>query len=140
MKKMIIITVLLLIGFTALFMYREYTREVKSASVTKPDFITDAKFLVAEFTSNDAYALAKYSGKLLEVSGAVSSTESNTQPVIVIGNDPEIKIRCVFDELKEFPDKGSSLVIRGYFTGFNKDELIGSDIMMNKCVIIKPSP
>jgi hypothetical protein len=140
MKKMIIISVLLVIGFTALFMYREYTREVKSATSSNPDFRTDAKVLVPEFASNDAYALAKYSGKLIEVSGPVSSTEINSQPVIVLGNDPQIKIRCVFDELNDFPAAGSSVVIRGYCTGFNKDELIGSDIMMNRCAIIKSSP
>lgn len=137
---MILITVLLLIGFTVLFMYREYTREVESATASNPDFRTDTKALVSEFSSDDAYALSKYSGKLIEVSGAVSSTESNAQAVIVIGDNPEIKIRCVFDKLTEFPAKGSSVVIRGYCTGFNKDELIGSDIMMNRCAIIKSSP
>jgi hypothetical protein len=140
MKKMILITVLLLIGFTALFMYREYTREVKSATASNPDFRLDTKALVTEFTSDDVYALAKYSGKLMEVSGTVSSTESNSQPVIVLGSDPQIKIRCVFDKLNDLPANGASIVIRGYCTGFNKDELIGSDIMMNRCAIIKPSP
>lgn len=140
MKKMILITVLLLIGFTVLFMYREYTRELESATASNPDFRTDTKALVSEFSSNDAYALSKYSGKLIEVSGAVSSTESNSQPVIIMGSDPQIKIRCEFDELNDLPAIGSSVVIRGYCTGFNKDELIGSDIMMNRCAIIKSSP
>jgi hypothetical protein len=140
MKKMIIISVLLIIGFTVLFIYREYTREVETATASNPDFRTDTKALVSEFSSNDAYALAKYSGKLLEVSGTVSSIESNSQPVIVLGSDPQIKIRCVFDKLNEFPATGTLVVIRGYCTGFNKDELIGSDIMMNRCAIIKSSP
>ncbi len=140
MKKMIIISVLLIIGFTGLLIYREFTREVKSTNVTSADFITDAKSLTEEFASNDADALAKYSGKLLEVSGEVSSAESNAPPVIVMGNDPDIKIRCVFDQLNDLPEKGFSVVIRGYCTGFNKDELIGSDIMMNRCAIIKSSP
>lgn len=131
---------LLLIGFTVLFMYREYTREVKSATFSDPDYRLDAKLLVKEFSSNDAYALVKYSGKLLEVSGSLSSVEDSNQPVIVLGNDPQIKIRCVFDELKDLPAIGSSIIIRGYCTGFNKDELIGSDIMMNRCVIINSSP
>ena len=140
MKKMIIITVLLLVGFTALFMYREYTREVKNATASNPDFRLDAKALVSEFSLNDAYALAKYSGKLLEVSGTITSIENGTNPIIVFGNDPQIKIRCVFDKLNDLPPNGASIIIRGYCTGFNKDELIGSDIMMNRCAIIKSSP
>jgi hypothetical protein len=140
MKKMILISVLLLVGFTALFMYREYTREVKNATSSNPEFKLDTKALVSEFSSDDAYALAKYSGKLLEISGTVTSIENGLNPIIVLGNDSQIKIRCVFDKLIDLPANGASINIRGYCTGFNKDELIGSDIIMNRCAIIKSSP
>ncbi|MGZ5253943.1 MAG: OB-fold protein, partial [Flavitalea sp.] len=126
MKKMIILSVLALIGFSILFMYREYTREVKSVTASDPDFKSNDKSLILEFTSNDSSAINKYSGKLLEISGTVFSSESENQPVIILGNDPQIKIRCVFDGLITLPENESIVIVRGYCTGFNKDELIGS--------------
>jgi hypothetical protein len=134
---------LLVLG-AVLFGWREYTRKTKPVINLQPAFIVPASQIIDEFEANDTLPAKKYSGKLIAVTGTISSIDKDDQGFLtVVLKDAGFmsSVRCAMDslfanELVRF-GTGQTITIKGMFTGYQKDEtgLLGSDIILNRCVV-----
>ncbi|MGE5384185.1 MAG: OB-fold protein [Omnitrophica WOR_2 bacterium] len=142
-KWIIAITSLVVIGaIAAVLVYIFiYNKPQPDYSRTDPDFRLKASDLYHEFKSNAAVAGAKYTGKVLAVTGDLSSvenTDSLTTAVFAIeqGMFGDEGVRCAFipEFVKEITStaNGSAVTIKGYCTGFND-----TDVILEHCSLLK---
>ena len=122
--------------------YTEYTRKVTDLSEVKADMSLNASELISAFQANEAQSNADYLDKIIMVNGIVREVERNDHGhfTVVLGEDMQMSsVRCSMDS--SYQDKiaeltkGSRVMIKGACTGFNSDELLGSDVILNRCVI-----
>lgn len=132
---LLIIVVLLAAGFYA---WTEYNRETGDLSTASPDVVINAGALIAAFEQNADSASRHFIDKTLEVKGLVKSID--TSGVLSLGEAGEMSsVQCSmddrvavnYDKLKE----GQSLRIKGKCTGYQSDDLLGTDVKMNFCVL-----
>ena len=143
-KKIILLLLLLAAAAVAWYGYKEYTRINKDLASAKADFVLAATDLIKEYESNDSVSAKKYNGKILEINGQVKAVEKDDKGyyTVVIGDNTSMSaIRCAIDSLHNDKATGlinkSSVSVRGACTGYNKDEMgLGSDIILNRCVLI----
>lgn len=144
-KTILWLIVLLALAFSGWYIYKEYTRSNKDLTKIKADISITAAALVKEYEINDSSANKKYSGKIIETEGSVKSIEKDDKGdyTVVLGDTAGMSsIRCSMDTIHQQDAArltvGSSAVIRGVCTGFNKDEMgLGSDVFLNRSVIIQ---
>ncbi|HLN53870.1 MAG TPA: hypothetical protein VK212_09185 [Lentimicrobium sp.] len=114
-----------------------YNKPQPDYSKEKPDFMLNAESLFREFQADPAKASARYNGKVLEVTGSLSSVYKGDSLVIAVfaideGMFGEEGIRFAF--IPEFASQvesvapGTSISIKGYCTGFND-----TDVIMEHC-------
>jgi uncharacterized protein (DUF1330 family) len=143
-KRIIWTTVLLAIAAGAIFCYKEYTRTNQDMANARADLNLTAAELIRDYQSNDSNANKKYNGKVIEVKGSVKRIEKDEKGyfTVVLGDSSISSVRCSMDTIHQNDaaslTEGSSAIIRGACTGFNKDEtgLVGSDVILNRCAII----
>lgn len=139
---LIIVPVLLIAGIYA---YQEYTRTNKDMLRVKPDHELLAIDLLNEYEAAEDIATKRYNGKVLEVTGFIKTVEKdeNGYYTVVLGDSASLSsVRCSMDTVHQQDaaglKSGTSTIIRGACTGFNKDELgLGSDVILNRCVIVE---
>jgi hypothetical protein len=100
----------------------------------------DAIALIREFESNEARANQKYLSQVLTVHGVIKAVDSTSGWVISLGDpDTNTSVRCLMDSMFRAPSQvvkpGLTIDIKGYCTGFNADELLGSDVLLDRCVL-----
>lgn len=144
-KKRIILSVLLvaLLG-GAWFGYGEYSRKVKNLRNVDAQFQLQPAELIAAFEKDETAANAKFLDKIIAVNGPVKSIEKNDRGhyTLVLGDAGSMSsVRCSMDSLyvKELAGvtEGTLITVKGACTGFNQDELLGSDVILNRCVLEK---
>lgn len=143
-KKIILFILLLAAVAAAWYGYKEYTRTNKDLASVKADFVLAATELIKEYESNGSASAEKYNGKILEVNGQVKAVEKDDKGyyTVVIGDNTSMSaVRCAIDSIHQDKATGlinqSSVSVRGACTGYNKGEMgLGSDIILNRCVII----
>lgn len=126
----------------AWFGYSEYNRKVKDLANVTAEVTAQANNLIAAFEQNETAANAKYLDKIIAVKGSIKKVEEDEQGYfsIILGDEGSMSsVRCSMDPLhvKEIVNvkEGAEVTIKGACTGFNADELLGSDVMLNRCVI-----
>jgi len=139
-----ILAAIILVVVAVLWVYREYTRKNIDLTDADPDYTIAAPALIHEFETNDSAANKKFLGKILLVTGSLKDISKDGNYVtLILGDTGSMSaVRCAMDtshavNQNEFT-KGVSVNIKGSCTGFNKDELLGSDVIMNRCVVVKP--
>ena len=142
-KKLFWIILIIAVIVGGWYAYSEYNRTQDDLKKRKADYVVEAAQLLEEFENQEIESQKKYADKIIEVNGNVKGIEQEDGSVtIVLGNEITLSsIRCAMDTLHQHDasglSKGSSLIIRGACTGYNKDELgLGSDLILNRCVII----
>lgn len=144
-KKITWLIILLVVLGGGWYGYREYTRTNKDLLEVNAHFTRPAGDLIKEYEADDSVATKKYNGKIVEVNGFVKKIDTDDQGyyTIVLGDTASLSsVRCSMDSTHQKDAaniaEGSSATIRGACTGFNKDEMgLGSDVILNRCVIIK---
>jgi tRNA_anti-like len=144
-KKVVrnILLVVLVIGAIATFyIYREYNRTHKDTADIASDFSVDAISLIKEFEANEQTSNKKYWDKIIEVDGIVKEVvkDDNGLYSIVLGDTSVMSsVRCSMDSIhnKEAVTikKGESYSVKGICTGYNADELLGSDVILVRCAV-----
>ena len=143
-KKRIIsgLLVVLLISLGIIYAYYQYNRTNKSLAEIKPDFIVTAESVIKEFSDHETDANKKYLGKILSVKGMVKRVEKDEKGfyTLLVGDSVSpSSVRCSIDSLYSNAvvaySRGMQIKIKGNCTGFNADELLGSDLILNHCVI-----
>jgi hypothetical protein len=143
-KKKIFVGLATIAITMGLYGYREYIRKNKNLSYVKANFKIQANALIKEFEENEKKANEKFLDKIIAVSGAIRDVIKDDKGYysIVLGGDENMStVRCSMNSIDQdevgLLKKGNIIMIKGACTGFNADDLLGSDIILNRCVIQK---
>ncbi len=145
MRKKSILYVLIILFFVGaaivFYAYREFFRKAEDVSTVQSAYQRSAIELIQEFKSNEQASNTLYLGKVLSVSGMVKSVESSDGTfTISLGDTTDLSsVRCTLDSLHGAEAGGlrigSSIAVKGYCSGFNADEMLGSDVILNRCAL-----
>jgi len=147
-KKKIILYILfsflIIIGAATIYIYKEYNRSHKDTANLNADYSITATGLIKEFEIDEKSSNTKYWDKVLLVDGIVKEIVRDDKGfyTVALGDTSSLSaVRCNIDSIhsKEAASvkKGNSIAVKGICTGFNTDELIGSDVILVRSVINK---
>jgi hypothetical protein len=142
MKRIILILLVIVILAGGWYAYRAYTGKVKSLTEVKSDVSITATDLIAAFEKDTATANKQYMGKVVEVTGSVKSVEKEEgAATLSLGESGTMSsVRCSMDtsfiQKAASIQEGSTITIKGACTGFISEELLGSDVILNRCIIV----
>ncbi|HET9744683.1 MAG TPA: hypothetical protein VFP97_03155 [Chitinophagaceae bacterium] len=141
-KRIILAFIAVAIIGGAWFGYSEYNRKVKDLANVKAEVSMQTKELIAAFEENETDANTEYLDKIIAVKGNVKAVEKDDRGYfsIILGEQGSMSsVRCSMDSLHVkdvfHVKEGTEVTIKGACTGFNADELLGSDVILNRCVI-----
>jgi hypothetical protein len=146
MKKKRIILSLLVVAVIGggWFGYGEYSRKVKDLSKVKASVVMQVDELITRFEINEAEANKQLLDKIIAVKGTVRMLEKNDRghQTIVLGEAGSMSsVRCSMDSVHvkdlQLVKEGDLITVKGACTGFTQDELLGSDVILNRCVLEK---
>jgi hypothetical protein len=144
-RKIFLLIIVIGLALAGWYAYKEYVRTNKDLANVNADVKISADDLIKEYEKNDSLANKKYLGNIVETTGNVKSIEKddNDYYTIVLADSSSMSsVRCSVDTVHREDAAqlvaGSSATMRGACTGFNKDEVgLGSDVILNRCVIVK---
>jgi hypothetical protein len=142
LKKIILVLVAVVLIVTGIFIYREYNRKNADLRSMKPSFTLEAGELIAAFEKDSASANRKYINKVVQTSGAVKTIDTNGNPVVIaLGNPGEMSsVLCSMDSAyaAEYRNirEGETISIKGMCIGGETQDLFGTDVKLNRCVIL----
>lgn len=126
-------------GFYA---YKEFMRKPEDALEAKAAFTLSPEELSKAFMDDEQKANKMYVGKAIVVNGVISevkSDENDYHTIVFFDSSLNVTISASFDSTHSARAKGlksgDNISIKGFCVGFNKDELLGSDIQFNRCGI-----
>lgn len=127
-----------------LFFYKEYYRENKDTARLKADYKITAVSIIREFETNESSARKKYSDKIILTEGFVKDIIKDDRGFysVTLGDTASMSsVKCSMDSIYNAEaaglQKGTHSSIKGVCAGFNADELLGSDVVLVRCVIDK---
>jgi hypothetical protein len=133
-----VVFVLICIAFW--FFIKEYNRKPQSIVSVKADYEIVDTLLVNEFESNGQLADKKYKGKIVLVSGLVKKVvQMEAAFTISFGSSlSPSSILCSIDSTQNagMIKEGKQALIKGLYVGFNHDDLLGSDVILNRCILV----
>ena len=142
-KKVLLILVILIVTAGVIYAITEYNRTNKDLKNVNPDFTTNMNSLVAAFDKDSSSFYKKYIDKVIAVSGVVKSIDPDGSPVIIsLGESGSMSsVKCSMDSSYANDYKtvkeGSQVSIKGICFGASSDELFGTDVSMNRCILIE---
>lgn len=143
-KKIILSAILAAIICGAWYGYSEYNRKVRDLIDVKAQLQLNAAHLIGTFEKNETEANAQYLDKIIAVKGTIKTIEKNDKGYysVILGEEKSrSSVRCSMDSIHQHDvaslPVGSLITIKGACTGFNADELLGSDVILNRCVVEK---
>jgi len=143
-KRLTILFAIFLISVTlaGLYAYKEFNRKPKNTLEVSTAYQLTADEMTENFSKDSQNSNLKYLNKVVEITGNLKMLEQQSGNTIVLsGNTDGISIRCMMDS--SFNNKtplaaGTTICIKGIYTGFNADELgLGADILINKAIILQ---
>ena len=141
MKRILLFIVLIIVLAGGWYAYTLYTGKVKSLTEVKAEAAVTATDLLAAFAKDSAAANKQYLGKILAITGNVKSVETEGHAAtVILGKDGDLSsVRCSMDsafaQQAASLAKGTAVTVKGNCTGYMADELIGSDVILNRCVL-----
>lgn len=141
MKRTLLLIILVLAIVLGFYGYREYFRKNKDLQDVAPEVTIGAPALIKAFETDSAGANKSYLGKIVAVSGTVKSVEKEEGAATLVLGEPGTmsSVRCSMDtaHIAEAAgvQEGQPVTVKGALTGFNQDELLGSDVVLNRCVL-----
>ena len=139
-KKIIrysLLSLFLLVSVSAFYFYQEFNRTHKDTAGLTPDYTVPAASLIREFETNEQMSNKKYWDKVLRVKGTVKEITKDDKGLfsVVLGDAASMSsVRCSIDSLHTSETKtvkeGDLITVKGICSGFNADELLGSDVIL----------
>jgi len=146
-KKIIILIIAILLAGVSLYIYKEYNRKNKDLGKVTADMEIQSSDLIKKFETDEAAANKIFLTKkdfVVAVTGRVKEVVKDEKGyyTIVLGDTAAFStVRCLMDSMHRQEvsrvKQGDKLTIHGAITGFNKDDLLGSDVILNRCAIPK---
>jgi hypothetical protein len=141
-KKRFLLVVLLIVAAAAIYVYKEYNRANANIAKEESAFTLSAPELIKAFTESSSAAGSKYVGKIISVSGLVKNINQDERGhyTVSLGDTSSMSsVRCSVDSMytgrAASVRPGMKILIKGNCTGYNEDELLGLDVIFNRCVI-----
>lgn len=140
--RYIVLPLLLILGAAAVYIYREYYRTHKDTAKLKPDYTVSAAGLLGEFSNNEEASNRKYWDKVILVKGMVKELVKDDKGFysVALGDTASMSsVRCSIDSLHSAEaaglQRGNLVSVKGICSGFNSDELLGSDVILVRSVV-----
>ena len=138
----ILLAVLLLSAVFAAYIYKEYNRTHEDTAAIRPDYSLTAVSLLKEFEMDEPASNKKYWDKVILVDGMVKNLAKDDRGrySIILGDTASMSsVRCSMDSIHNNEvatvKKGNRLAMKGICTGFNADEMLGSDVILVRCAV-----
>lgn len=139
-----IIILLIIIVAAALYFYKEYNRTNKDTAVLEPDYTVPASSIVKEFETDESLAGRKYTDKIILAHGLIKDILKDDRGfyAVMLGDSASMSsVKCsldsIYNDMALTLQKGTYTTVKGVCAGFNADELLGSDVILVRCVIDK---
>ena len=135
------IIVIVLIGAGS-YAYYEFNRKNKDLENVRPAIVITSSELMKKFTVDLASSDSLYKNKVVEITGVITRIDSTELPVIVFFGEKNSmsSIQCSMDpeHHKSYRSAmvGNMTRLKGMYVGAISEELFGTDIKLNRCVII----
>lgn len=142
MKRTIFLIILIIVIAGGIYAWREYNRKNPDLKQAKTEYSVQAETLIKEFETDKAASDKKYIGKNIEVSGNIKKVDAETNPVVFfLGSEDEMSsVQCSMDSTHASDytklQKGTSVTLKGVVNGAESDELLGTDVKLNRCVVV----
>jgi len=140
--KIILAVIVFLLAGGGLYAWREFNRKVKDLTYVKAGIHTEAGALIRAFETNEMKSNGDYLDKVIAVKGNIKTVEKSAAGhyTVILGSENDMSsVRCSMDSAHQHDvtrlSTGSLVTMKGNCTGFNKDDLLGSDVILNRCVI-----
>jgi hypothetical protein len=141
-KRIIIGAIAILFIGGGWYGYKEYTRKVPDLSRVKAEMEMNSQELISAFEKNEAAANTLYLDKIIAIEGTIKAIEKDDNglyTVILCEESTMSSVRCTMnashqEEVAKL-SQGSKATLKGACTGFNANDLLGSDVVLNRCVI-----
>ena len=133
MKK-IVVSILVLLCIGLVYGFYLYNKKTPSLENEKPDYTLTADELYTSFSTDEASAMEKYEGKILQVSGKVLMlTQTDSISNVVLNAEDALfgSVNCSFSTLKETLQKEENIVVKGQCQGYL------TNVILNNCVLVK---
>lgn len=140
-RRVILFSILLLLLAAGLYGYKEYNRTNEDLISSKSLFNIDAPSLIMAYEQDQAGFNKKFTDKIITVEGKVKQIDASENPVVIsIGNSDEFSsVQCSMDsshaEMYSGIKEGDRVLLKGIVTGGRTEEMFGTDVVLNRCVI-----
>lgn len=142
-KKYMLIAFLLIMAAGVVYVYKEFNRASIDIASQSSAYSVEANQLIKEFVNNDSLATLKYVGKIISLQGVVKEMRKDELGycTVTMGDTAAMSsVSCSIDSMYSAAaasiKRGMILKVKGNCTGFNEDELLGLDIIFNRCIIV----
>ncbi|MFM8711258.1 MAG: OB-fold protein [Sphingomonadales bacterium] len=148
-KKILFLLLLVVAILGAFYAYREYNRAPIDTAAAAPGVALTGADLIAAFEQDEAGATARYVNKLISVQAvlldivtteAATPDEKESYTLVLGSTEGSTTVRCSMDSSFALQQasltKGKSITLQGICSGYNKDELLGSDIVLVRCALV----
>ncbi len=140
--RYVLLALLLVAAAVALYIYKEYNRTHKDTARLKADYSLAATDLIKEFETNEQASNKKYWDKVIRVEGLLKEVVKDDKGFysLALGDTLSMSsVRCSIDSMHskeaEAVKKGSRIAVKGICSGFNADEMLGSDVILVRSVV-----
>lgn len=140
--RYVLISVFIIVAAVALYIYKEYNRQHKDTASLKPDYSLQAVSLIKEFEADEKGSNKKFRDKVVRVEGIVKEVIKDDKGyyTLALGDTVSMSsVRCSIDSVHSHDaatvTKGSTIAVKGICSGFNSDELLGSDAILIRIVV-----
>ena len=140
--RYVLLALLLVIAAIALYIYREYNRTHEDTARLKADYSLAATDLIKEFETNEQASNKKYWDKVIRVEGTVKEVAKDDKGFysLALGDTSSLSaVRCSIDSVHSNEaaavKKGNFIAIKGICSGFNADEMLGSDVILVRSMV-----
>lgn len=140
--RYVLFALLLVVAAIALYIYKEYNRTHKDTARLKADYSLAATDLIKEFETNEQASNKKYWDKIIKVEGTVKEVVKDDKGFysLALGDTSSLSsVRCSIDSVHSngaaAVKKGSFIAVKGICSGFNADEMLGSDVILVRSVV-----
>ena len=140
MRKWILAILCIVIIAGGWYAYKEYNRTHADMRDEKATATVSAASLIAAFEKDSAAAGKQYTERVVAVHGIVKKIVQDQQPAVVfLGDEGQMSsVQCSMDPVQtayKNLSTGAVVTIKGMVTGYRSDELFGTDVILNRCVM-----
>ena len=124
------------------YAYYEFNRENEDLENARPDIVITSSELMKKFSADLKISDSLYKNKVVEITGVITRIDSTELPVIVFFGEKNSmsSIQCSMDPEHQESYRsvmvGNMTRLKGMYIGAISEELFGTDIKLNRCVII----